>query len=692
MPLRTLLAPLAVAVVTALPAAAQHTDTLGRADAAERLLEAQEASADGAEQLAEWLADLADDPLDLNTADVHALARLPGVGPLRAHAILRHRAAHGPFSAARDVLAVDGIDEPVWAAMRPFVTARRPGGDPAVPPRFPRPSGWRAVWRDGRAEVIQRATRRLDVGRGYTDDTTRTTYRGSPARLYTRLRVRTAHAGAALVLEKDPGEPMAWGPGRGLYGYDHAAGHLAVRDLGRLRLAVLGDYVVQAGQGLLLWRGAGFGKGRDAIGPAGRVGRGVAPYASSDENRFFRGAAATVALTRRLQVSGFASRRRLDASLGAADTRYGVTSLAAAGLHRTPTEAAQRDALGETLVGGLATWRGRRAQVGVAGYAHRYDADFLPSGRPDRAALPATPAGGASVFGSVAARRVTAFGEAARDGHGTLAGIAGLQLTDGRVLDAVVLVRHYPAAFLSMHGHAFGERNGATQNEQGVYAGMRLRPRRGWTLSAYADHYRFPWLRFGVGRPSTGRDVRVVAEHRPRAWVRWYLQVRAEHTEEDADVPAPVGTVVGLAATRRHSARLHGDYRFSPRLRLRARLDAVRARHGGDAWQHGTLLYGGLRWAPAPWLQVDARALVFDAYVRVYAYEHDLLYTFALPSFAGRGQRSYALLRLQPVSRLTIQLKYGVTRYEDIETTGSGLEETAGPRVREVRLQIRWRR
>ena len=70
-------------------------------------------------------------------------------------------------------------------------------------------------------EWLQRAGQRLDLGRGYDDDTTRTTYAGSPDRLYTRLRARAMrHLSVNLTLEKDPGERFVWDPATATYGFD----------------------------------------------------------------------------------------------------------------------------------------------------------------------------------------------------------------------------------------------------------------------------------------------------------------------------------------------------------------------------------------------------------------------------------------------------------------------------------------
>ena len=59
--------------------------------------------------------------LDLNTATLSELTRLPGIGQTKAQAILDWREAHGPFRAVEDLLSVDGIGEKTWETLRPYV-------------------------------------------------------------------------------------------------------------------------------------------------------------------------------------------------------------------------------------------------------------------------------------------------------------------------------------------------------------------------------------------------------------------------------------------------------------------------------------------------------------------------------------------------------------------------------------------
>ena len=149
-----------------------------------------------------------------------------------------------------------------------------------------------------------------------------------------------------------------------------------------------------------------------------------------------------------------------------------------------------------------------------------------------------------------------------------------------------------------------------------------------------------------------------------------------------------------LRRETRQSLRLHGDYDFGARLRLRARLEGVRFLAAGERAAYGVLLYQDVRWYPARRLRLDLRLALFDTdgfAARVYAYEDDLRFTFSVPAFSGRGQRAYVLLRWDPSPRLTLEAKAAITRYEDVQSVGSGLDAVAGGRVRTLRVQVHWR-
>jgi competence protein ComEA len=64
--------------------------------------------------------------VDLNTASQAELERLPGIGPSKAAAIVRHREGR-PFQRVEDLLRVRGIGRATFQQLRPMVTVSTTG-------------------------------------------------------------------------------------------------------------------------------------------------------------------------------------------------------------------------------------------------------------------------------------------------------------------------------------------------------------------------------------------------------------------------------------------------------------------------------------------------------------------------------------------------------------------------------------
>jgi competence protein ComEA len=74
-----------------------------------------------------------DGSLDLNAAKAAQLEGVPGIGPVRAAAIVRHRERYGPFQRFEDLGQIAGIGKKTIEAMRPyFRPIDRPTSQPAV--------------------------------------------------------------------------------------------------------------------------------------------------------------------------------------------------------------------------------------------------------------------------------------------------------------------------------------------------------------------------------------------------------------------------------------------------------------------------------------------------------------------------------------------------------------------------------
>ena len=198
------------------------------------------------------------------------------------------------------------------------------------------------------------------------------------------------------------------------------------------------------------------------------------------------------------------------------------------GLHRTATELANRQSLGETIGGGNLAYTSPSSHfaAGLTAVGTHYDRALRKRSELYNAYEfrgQRNLAVGAHY--SYVVRNVLLFGETARSSGGGLGTVNGLLASLAANVDASVLYRHYGRDFHTFYGNAFGE-NSRTINESGLYLGLKVRPAAGWELSAYYDQFRFPWLRYQVGAPSRGHDWLLRLAYAPTKTSLLYAQLR----------------------------------------------------------------------------------------------------------------------------------------------------------------------
>jgi hypothetical protein len=504
----------------------------------------------------------------------------------------------------------------------------------------------------------------------------------------------------ALTLDKDPGEPLRWAPDTHTYGFDHVTGSFTLRDFGPVETLILGDFSAQFGQGLALWQGIRFGKGRDPVSSVLQSGRGLLPYRSASESNFFRGAALAVNLPAGWSLSAFASRRNRNASLDSSFAQKNRSSaplpartISSGGQHRTPREVARKGTFGEATFGGALEYQGPSLHAGAAGYYARFHRALRPGEQAYRRhRVSGRHTSALSVYATAYLEPYILFGEGARTPNGTVGGLLGATVDVNERAKAILLARHYPPELATFYGNAFAD-GGRPQNEIGVYTGLSLRVSKDWALGAYFDQFRSPWLEFNTPRPTAGWEARTVLTYEPRPWLSTYLQLRAQRqevgTEHKGQGNRPLEST---HPEHRYSARWHAEYTFSDALTVRSRVQLSRYATPKTS-ATGFFLSQGLRWSPVPTLRFDARLAFFDTEgfsARIYAYEHDLLYSFSVPVFFDRGRRSYILAAYEPVPALTLEVKYGATSYANRSTIGSGLNRVQGSSRRTFGIQVRW--
>jgi hypothetical protein len=659
--------------------------------------EGEEAEADWESQ-AELLEQWARRPLNLNTASLEQLLEFGLWTARQAEAVFAHRERYGPLLSIYELQSISAFKREELAGILPYVEV----GAAAL--RSPEP--WSRQLFGGDHQLLLRYGQNLEPRLGALSSDSSQRYPGHASRLYLRYRYQFGQRiSYGFTAEKDPGEAV-FGPTQPR-GFDFYSAHAQARDLGRVLDLCLGDYELSLGQGLVWWSGFGAGKGASVMNVR-RAGRTLRPFTSVNENRFLRGAAARLRLAR-ADWTLYASRKALDANLNAgadtlqAEAQLSASALYADGLHRTPSELARKDALKETLAG-VHVGRSERVFRWGGGLSHlRYNTAILPADRPyQRYHFSGDRMTHAHLHYAGTWRNISLFGEAAwvsapgindHAWHWRLGALQGLQASLHPRLDFSALFRHYGRAYHAPYAMAFAEQS-TPRNEQGLFLGLQYRPADAITLQAYADYYQHPWLRFRADAPSRGRDYLLQISWQPSRHSLLYARARHELKQENA--PGSEEAIDYLSPYRRSSLRLHADARPAPGWRLQTRLEGVwSSRKETDSPTRGWLLFQDLQWAPETLpLRLSARYALFDAEnfdTRLYAYENDVLYAFAIPFLQDRGSRYYLLLHWRLHRHLDLYARYARTRYTSPQEIGTGPDQTEGQAATEVKAMIRLR-
>lgn len=612
----------------------------------ERISENLAASREMLDELASW-------KIDLNRATSEMLESIPGVSPIDAAHILSVRTKRGRIYALSE-LEASGLDAATVAALAPYVVIER-----------------RKRIRV-RAELLQRWSRRLTELEGYIRDSTRTRYLGGPNALLTRMRLAVGdHLELGATLEKDAGEPMQV-PLRLDLGHDYAAGFISLQELGPVRRAVIGDFAVNVGEGLAFGQNTAIGSGPTAF----RIRETVRPHSSSREFGFFRGIGVQTQPLLGLQAALLASRKRIDARYDSTNAQWIVRSN---GLHRTDSERSRRNHAREWMAGWMLAYHGGRIRVGAAGARTRRTVENHTV--EDVQNLTGYAAWNGSTFGFAA--------EFSPRGNGSAFSIS-LGYRPARSAQCWIEVLHSTPGGRSPHSSTGVDSRGLGQKETRWTSGVSIRPSPRWTAVVTSRWRRKP------AHPMEGHAVSLSGTlgYNPAPWLAMRIRV-ADNRDEPVRTCVDDDRIVRCSiVSRRSVVRFQLDYQHSRILRHRFQIELSRGSNYPDSYRRGIVLYKDVRWQLAPALQIDGRILFFDVsdfVARIYAYENDLLYSFSAPVYSGRGRRSYILLRFDPHHSLSVQAKYGVSVYEDVDRVGSGLDATTGPARKDIRIQIRWK-
>jgi hypothetical protein len=625
----------------------------------------------------EDLEELAETPININSTNEIELSRLYILNDIQIKKLLDYINEFGAAYSIYELNTIDGFSPDILKLMEPFIRF----GEPVK-----KLESFAGVLKYGRHKLLMRGLGVAQKAKGYLpDDEGATRYEGNRFRYYMRYRFEARDKfSVGFTAEKDPGEAFFRGANKN--GFDFYSAHLSVNVNSTIENITVGDFIVRSGQGLVLWQEYSMGKSENVL-AISKTNRGVRPFTSVDENKFFRGVATTLKFGN-TRISLFYSQKNVDGNVVAnSATNSYFTSLQTTGYHRTENEVADKNTVQDRNMGGILTWSFNYLKIGTTVSYQHFNMPFIRSSRlynQYRFRGTENFTGGVDYLFSKGKYQL--FGEAAISKSTGKAVVQGAvaRLTDR--LSFSMLFRHFEKNYHACWSNAFTE-GSRTNNETGLFFGTKILPVKFVSLSAYSDFYKSQWFNYYTAGPSQGWDIfaqaNFIFSHRFEFYFR-YKNEEKEHRfiENKRYVNLP---------TKLRKMRLHIQYKPSEKITFKTRFEHTF--YSGLEKENGFMVFQDVQFAPkkVP-LKVSARIAWFntDSYKsRIYAYENDLLYTFSIPAYFGKGFRTYLNLKYKISEKLDFWFKVANTAWNDRKTISSGNNKILGNNKTELKFQIR---
>ncbi|MFN0081667.1 MAG: ComEA family DNA-binding protein [Ferruginibacter sp.] len=622
-------------------------------------------------------------PININTASPALLASIRMLSPMQVQNLISYRTYLGKLLSIYELQSVPGWDVATIQRLRPYLSITQENDlFSALASRF----------QNGEHTVLLRVSQVLEQSKGYKIDPSagKNFYPGSPQRLFLRYRYNYKNnLQYGVVGEKDGGEQFFKGAQK--QGFDFYSAHFFARNIGIIKSLAIGDYTVNMGQGLTQWMSLAFKKSPDVLSTK-RQADVLRPYNSAGEINFHRGIGLTVAKNN-WEATVFGSYKGIDANFSAGDTTQiqddFISSLQTSGFHRTKSEVLDKGVQKQLAFGGNVAFRLRGIHVGLNAIQYSLKFPLQKQTQPyNLYALNGKSFGNYSTDYSYTYKNFHFFGEAAITNKKYTGFINGLLISTSSNVDMSFIYRNISKGYQSLYTNAFTENTYPT-NEKGLFSGITINPTSAWRVDAYVDMYKFPWLRYRVSSPTTGADYVGQLTYKPNKLFEIYTRFKSEKKAINYNPEEYVLSPV--IPQPRQNWRTQFSYKLSPTFTFRSRTEAIWFDKKGAAAENGFLLYTDLLYNRAlkP-LSASIRLQYFetDGYnSRLYAYENDVLYSFSIPVFYGKGYRYYLNINYNVSKKLIVWGRIAQTFYPEDASVGSLLDEINKQYRTEVKLQ-----
>lgn len=623
-------------------------------------------------------------PLNLNTADATQLKELVILSPIQIQNLLNYRNLLGNFINLYELQAVPGWNTILIQKLRPFITVNN---------SIVFKHSIKERLQGGANSIILRASMVPEQSKGYqlNESTANNFYPGSPQHFFVRYKYQFKNLLQYGVLaEKDAGEQFFSGTQK--KGFDFYSAHFFARNIGIIKQLALGDFTVNMGQGLTQWQSLAFKKSVNITSIKRQLAV-LRPYNSAGEINFHRGAGITIGKNN-WEATLFASYKKVDGNF-ASDSLNNegfITSLQTSGLHRTKSETSDKGIQRQLAIGGNVAFSINNFHIGLNAIQYHFSLPVIKPAEPyNLYAISGNKPGNYSIDYSYTFKNLHFFGEAAVSNHFDKAFINGLLISVDANVDMSFLYRNISRQYQALYTSAFTE-NTMPTNEKGLFGGVSIRPADFWRIDAYADLYKFPWLKYLTDAPSVGKDYLLQTFYKPNKQLEIYVRY---HTESKSKNFNPGSLVLPVVVDKpKQDLRAQVNFKINNKVSFRNRVEMIWFDRKESDAESGFLSFADILYnPPLKKYSGSIRVQYFETggyNSRLYAYENDVLYSYSIPVFYDKGFRYYVNLNYAYNKKTAVWVRWAQTIYNDKNVIGSGLDEIKGNTKSEIKVQLQY--
>ena len=486
-----------------------------------------------------------------------------------------------------------------------------------------------------------------------------------------------------ITIEKDAGEKNI---------ADHLSGYLNFASKRILKDIFIGDYTVNIGQGLIQWQGYSMGPSNQ-LSSGFRQGPLIRPHRGTDENKFHRGVA-FVFHKKGITLSLLGSSQHVDANiiLDPATNQKTISSFSVSGLHISNSEIDDKKTASKKTIGGSLKFKYTKTIIGFNHLSTFFDTPIQKRNEPYNSfSMKGNMYKNTSIDFSTNIASGFLFGEAAVDGKLNSGFIVGMLKSIDTRLDIAFIYRNISKEYRSFQSNAFTQNTDAN-NERGRFVNVNFRINSKTKIEAFTDRYINTWPQYYNDGVRRGNIISIQYSWDPSKKTGLYVRLQSKEKNNNAKLDNNKTNLLGIE--RISNCRIH--FSFSPHNFLLVRHRTELSLFSGE-FQHterGFLSFIELIYKPmlkAYSISARISAIETGGYnSRIYAYERDILYYYAIPSLYNVGYRNYILFNYKISKHLQIWLKW-IQAKQNMNSSLSTQAFSTEKLTKEWRVQLIWK-